>query len=141
MVLGAFQNQDYPIELLVEKIKNREDGRNPLSEVTFAYHNIGSPTGGFSELSISPHMNNVELSKFELSLFGIEMNGQIALRINYRKKLFRKETIERMGRYFKEIMTDLVGNKHKKLKDVRIDHESPVRKLSIFETQKSDFVF
>jgi non-ribosomal peptide synthetase component F len=141
MVLGAFQNQDYPLELLLNKIKKREAGRNPLAEVTFAYHNIGLPTHGIDELSISPYLKNTETSKFELSLFGSEMNGQISLQIDFRKNLFRRETIERMGLYFKEIMKDLLDNQHKKLKDVKIDYDFAVKKLNIFERQKSDFVF
>ncbi|MFC2146044.1 condensation domain-containing protein, partial [Acidobacteriota bacterium] len=81
--LEAFENQDYPFEELVEKVKvEREVSRNPLFDVAFALQNIFEAFGDQSEINmegikIKPYPHENKISKFDLTLFANEKGEKL----------------------------------------------------------------
>ena len=57
-----------------------------------------------------------------------------------RKKRFKKETIERFSRYFKKIVTTIIKNPDKKLKDIEMLSEEEKSKIrSNIRNSQKDF--
>ncbi|MCP4146548.1 MAG: hypothetical protein GY757_02255, partial [bacterium] len=71
--LQAFENQDYPFEDLVEKVKvNRDIARNPIFDVMFTLLNMEQAQLEIPGLVIKPHPFEKDTSKFDISLTGSE---------------------------------------------------------------------
>ncbi|MGE5340608.1 MAG: amino acid adenylation domain-containing protein [Candidatus Omnitrophota bacterium] len=131
--LKAFENQDYPYETLVEQVVlNRDTGRNPLFDTMFVLQNTGFPSLELPDLRLYPHEYENRTSKFDLTLTGVEENDQLVFTFEYSTQLFREETIERFIAYFKNVITDAIENKNRRISDFEIITEEEKRRI-IFE--------
>ncbi len=122
--LDAFENQEYPFEELVEKSNvNRDMGRNPLFDVMFSLLNIhDSRDENFAsqEQAEKQADNNYKnrSSKFDLSLYAMEVGPQLHFYFEYSTTLFKPQTIQRMITYFKEILSHIITSPATKLLDI-----------------------
>jgi amino acid adenylation domain-containing protein len=123
--LAAFENQDYPFELLVEKLPViRQAARNPLFDVMFT--RVEAQTGGEESEDRgtnmeenSPEHTDYEIrelggqdnyaAKFDLTVAVGEIGNRIRTNFSYNRELFRGETVKRFARYYGKIL-DIVGN-------------------------------
>ncbi|MCP4147550.1 MAG: non-ribosomal peptide synthetase, partial [bacterium] len=116
--LGAFENQDYPFEELVEIADvQRDAGRNPIFDVMLSMGNFNT-TNIESEipgLTLTPFYYETKNSKFDMTWNCRENNRQLDVTVTYSAKLFKSETIKRMTRYFKTIIAGLEANPGQKL--------------------------
>jgi amino acid adenylation domain-containing protein len=130
--LKAFENQDYQLETLVDKLAvDRVSNRNPLFDVMFALQDFNAELldipvveGGdpyIKTLSIK----HTKTSKFDLLLIAREDTKHLYITLEYNTKLFLTETVERFIKYFKEIAASVCENIHRdiKLKDIKISHD------------------
>jgi amino acid adenylation domain-containing protein len=105
--LAVYENQDYPFEMLVDKVSTgRDASRNPLVDVTFAWEDVfqGSILSleGCSEVTIMRPVS--EVAQFDLTLSGNEVDGRFGFCWEYCSKLFAKDTIERMCQNFQALI-------------------------------------
>jgi amino acid adenylation domain-containing protein len=131
--LGAFENQEYPFEMLVEKVDIvRDTGRNPLFDVMLMLQNIdvqvdGKPgTAALSfaptpaaNLEVKPYGYHKRISKFDLTLFVEEINGQLLCYFEYATRLFKSTTIDWFIIFFKEIAALAVSNPDQRLREIQ----------------------
>jgi amino acid adenylation domain-containing protein len=104
-VARAFENQSYAFEDLVEKLHLQRDmSRNPLFDTVFVFQNMELGSFDLPGLSISPYTYRNRTAKFDLTLDASETDKGLAYSIEYSTRLFRRETIERMGRHFRNIL-------------------------------------
>jgi amino acid adenylation domain-containing protein len=137
--LEAFENQDYPFEDLVEKIKVMRDmSRNPLFEVMFLIQNIDeAPASGeigetkFGELNILPLAYERSISKFDLSLSTLEAEDRLYFAFQYCTKLFEERTIYRFINYFKRIITAAIETPGKPISEIEILSEKERKEILI----------
>jgi amino acid adenylation domain-containing protein len=121
--LQAFENQEYPFEELVEKVEARRDiSRNPLFDVMFALHNQveqqeDEPDAGIYR-KLKPYEYENPTSKFDLSFHGIESAGKITFSVEYCTRLFKAETIRVSIDYFKNIVSSVLENPHRQIRDI-----------------------
>ncbi|MCP4157021.1 MAG: amino acid adenylation domain-containing protein, partial [bacterium] len=121
--LAAFENQDYQFETLVEKLEvPRNTGRNPVFDAFFSMQNSdnreikrkskgenkgkdkeGSTAGG--ELVFLED----RISKFDITL-NIEEGKRLKVSFEYCTKLFKRETVQRFGNYFKRIVSAVLSD-------------------------------
>jgi amino acid adenylation domain-containing protein/non-ribosomal peptide synthase protein (TIGR01720 family) len=110
-VFSAFENQDIPFELLVEKLKvERQLNRNPLFDTMFSLQDISRNTResghvkpvGNLKMSFYPFENKA--AKFDLELFAFEKGQQVTFELLYRTSLFGKETVARLIKHFVNIL-------------------------------------
>jgi amino acid adenylation domain-containing protein len=120
--LKIFENRDYPLELLVEKLKIKRDAsRNPLFDVVFMLQNIEQPHIEIPGVKLSPYEGKIRrTAKFDMTLQLIEVSESILGEIEYSTALFRLDTIKRLINYFKKTMADIVENPGKKLSQIEI---------------------
>ncbi|MCK4260422.1 MAG: amino acid adenylation domain-containing protein [Halanaerobiales bacterium] len=127
------ENQDYQFEDLVDKVvKDRDVSRNPLFDVMFVLQNMDIPELEITGLKLKPYEYDNKISKFDLGLYGIEVEDQILFTLEYCTKLFKGETIERFKGYFRKVIIDIIKNTDIKLSDLELITEEEKRKI-LFE--------
>jgi hypothetical protein len=149
--LDSFDNQDYQFEDLVDKLLvSRDTGRNPIFDVMYSHRSEkveaavpGSvPAAEVEDGSESADFAFAETqSKFDLILTSIEKIDRLIFLIAYSSGLFKRGTIERFIKYFKEILSTVTDNKDIKLKDIKISHELGEVKSDVYRGTESDFDF
>ncbi|MFC2145725.1 amino acid adenylation domain-containing protein [Acidobacteriota bacterium] len=129
----ALENQDYPFEDLVEKVvEKRDTSRNPLFDTMFMYQNIYlQPQDESNEppVSTTPALSSglkakswgfdTGISKFDLTLFGEEVNNQLNFHFEYSTKLFKESTIRCFIRSFLEIVSFVIEDPGKKISGLK----------------------
>ncbi len=126
--MPAFENQEYPFELLVEKIVlHRDWSRRPLVEAVLVLQNMEFGTMSPQDEETPPEEANKEnirhSAKFELSLYGIETHNTLRFNFEYCTALFKKETINRFVHYFKDIIVAVTATPDIKIKDIPISYK------------------
>lgn len=148
--LFAFENQDYPFEDLVEQVMGGQ-GRdfNALFNTIFQSLNIEMERKEENEEEISTPSTHSDLlqkkegfewtiSKYDLSFSAVKFGQRLHFLVEYRTRLFKKETIQRFVKYFKEIISTVTENKTVKLKSINLSHTLFNQELTI---PKTDFGF
>ncbi|MCR3758486.1 amino acid adenylation domain-containing protein [Clostridium felsineum] len=119
--LGAYENQDYPFEELVNKINVKRDmSRNPLFDVFFALQNMEGNSIKINEINVCPYQWKRKISKFDISIYGHEIGNKLKIEFEYCTKLYRKETIERFALGFKNILKEIIEKPDILIKDIDI---------------------
>ncbi|MFI5919233.1 amino acid adenylation domain-containing protein [Streptomyces anulatus] len=90
-VLGAFEYQDCPLELMIEDLRPaREPGRSPLFDVCFAYQNtdmgLERPRGRIVTFDDGS-------AKYDITLSARASGGRLLMEWEYSTALFREETL------------------------------------------------
>lgn len=107
--LAAFENPDYPIEALVERVlKRRDPARNPLIDAAFILQNMSVPVLTMGEARLERAAIPTTTSKLDLVFEAVERDGGLALAVEYCSALFSPETIDRFFAVFREIVTAVV---------------------------------
>jgi len=128
--LNALENQDYPLENLVEKIlKERDASRNPLFDVMFALHNVEIPPVALEEISLKPYPYRHTTSKFDLNWEGVETNDKIIFTLEYSTSLFKEPTIKRYIRYFLNTISNILENPDIKIRELDIMDQAEKKQI------------
>src|SRR6185437_5462026 len=117
--LGAYAHQDMPFEKLVEELRpDRRLGRNPLFQISFASQNSGTGPG-FNFVTVA--------SPFDLTLFVRGGSaGPVSATIEYRRDLFRPETIAQLARHYRNLLKGAVA-----------DPDCRLSKLALLDTDEA----
>ncbi|MEI6260570.1 MAG: amino acid adenylation domain-containing protein, partial [Deltaproteobacteria bacterium] len=119
--LQAFDNQDYPFELLIKNLNLQRDvSRNPLFDVFFVYEEADNRVVKIKDLTFTPYEYEKQACAFDLLLEVIEEAGQLYLNMEYCAGLFRKETVERFLRYYMSILEQITENPSALLSDINL---------------------
>ena len=94
--------------------------RNPLFDVMFVLQNVEIPRMTIPGLTLKALEIETGISKFDLTLTGIERDDDILFTLEYCVNLFTEETVHRFIDYFKRVMTEILKDTGKKLKEVQI---------------------
>ncbi|RAP29427.1 Bacitracin synthetase 3 (BA3) [Brevibacillus laterosporus] len=128
--LGAFQNQDYPFENLVEKLQIRRDlSRNPLFDTMFSLGNTDSTGFEIDGLLYIPYEMKGQIAKFDISLDAFEKHDEIQFQFSYCTKLFTKQTIERWVIHYSQILQSIVTQPDMKLSEISVLSESETNQI------------
>lgn len=121
LALQSYENQEYPFEMLVEKLdlENRE-GRNPIFDTVFVLQNNEVPYLQLHGLKVTRVELERKTSIFDLKLEAIEMDGELLFIFDYRTDLFRKETVERMVQDFIEIIEITLKDSSIRIKEIEL---------------------
>ena len=123
-VLEAFDHQDYPFALLVERLQPvRDPSRSPLVQTMFVLqkahllHEAGltpfalGESGArmtLGELTLDSLALDQRVAQFDLTLMMAEMEGGLAASFVYNTDLFDATTIAQMARHFQTLL-DAIG--------------------------------
>jgi non-ribosomal peptide synthetase component F len=149
MSLGAYENQDYPLEELVAKVAADWDRkRNPLFDIMFEIQSGGAADQGDSEIielltnkagvKFLPYAMETATTKFEQDWVGSETKDGISFGVKYNSTLFQAESIELMADQFMTLVQNVLKNPDCRIED--LDHHSDVEK-QLKEVQDLSFNF
>lgn len=121
-VREAFQYQDYPFDLLVEKLKPERHGSfQPLFNVMYAYQNFSSvnqlstlnPATGLEDVDFRPltEFYNPESSRarFDMTFYVHELREGMEIGFEYNVGLFKADSIKRYLSIYEQFLTRLVS--------------------------------
>ena len=107
LLLSVLANQDYPFELLVEKLREeREAFRNPVFDTVFAFQNMDRPE--FSLPGLSAAMENEDKrAKFDITMEASEEEGGLSFLLRYAGTLFLKESMEGFFALYRDLVREI----------------------------------
>ncbi len=127
--LSGFDNQAYPFEDLVDALGlQRDTSRNPLFDVMLNFQNFEKRALSIPGLAVTAYESEHRLSKFDLTLYGAESEGQVFLTFQYSTCLFKRETIERYVSYFNNTLDCVCAHPEILIKDVSLWDEDTRQK-------------
>jgi len=112
VALGAYENQDYQFESLVDKLNLRRDlSRSPLFDVMFVLQNVETRESMIADLELTKYDTDQTLAKFDLTFIAIENKGEILFNIEYCTNLFKRETIKRLSMHLQNLIETITKDK------------------------------
>jgi len=119
--LADYNNQEYPFNLLIEKLRLKRDAsRNPLFNTIFVLQNTEPALLNIQGLKIVPYAYRDKTAKFDISLEAVEGSGEIEFNVEYCTKLFKEATIRRFCIHFKHLLYEIVNHFEKRLCEIEI---------------------
>ncbi len=98
-IRGAWSHQEMPFERVVEHLKQREAGRNPVFDVFFAL-NVPIAASTLAGLRIEPIFVRPQAAKFELALFCEDSPDGLRALLEYQTDVWDRQTIQRLAALF-----------------------------------------
>jgi amino acid adenylation domain-containing protein len=137
-LLNAYDNQEYPFEMLVEKVGVKRDvSRNPLFDAMFVLQNMDLTKLEEGCFHATPFTFNNRTAKFDLTLEAIDRGDTLECSFEYCTDLFAEETIRRLAEHFINAVNDIAENPDNRLSDVNILSEAEHRQM-LFEFNDTD---
>ncbi|WDV47446.1 amino acid adenylation domain-containing protein [Clostridiaceae bacterium M8S5] len=119
--LDAFENQQYPFEELVEKLKIKRDlSRNPLFDTMFIMQNMQYPDMNTDDLKISIVDIDNDTTMFDITLEIKEDNNYLDCILEYSASLYKASTIDRLKERFVKVLTEITLDYNVKIADINI---------------------
>lgn len=140
-VLKVFDNQDYQFEQLVDELNIKRDlSRNPIFDTMFVLQNMNIGSIKAEGLELSSYEYKRKMAQFDIQTIAVESKNGIDIEINYCTDLFKRETIERFGRHFTNILNFITGNTQARLNEIEIlDNEEKSIILNRFNDTAEEF--
>jgi tyrocidine synthetase-3 len=139
--IQAFENQAYPFEELVDRVVSvRDMSRNPLFDVMLVLQNMDMAEIRLPDLTVASMDVDTGMSKFDLTLRGMERDGQLLLSLEYCVDLFMEATVKTFAGYFVEILHAMALEPGQLTG--RLEMMTPERKretLRLFDAKAVDF--
>ncbi|MEO0526004.1 MAG: amino acid adenylation domain-containing protein [Bacteroidota bacterium] len=107
----AFTNNGIPFEILVKELNaERSLGVNPFFQSMFLYHDVPKNPFFGDELQLLHSNFDSKVSKFDLTLYISQENGQLSSTVEYATDLFHKTTIDRFQEHLQLLLQGVVKN-------------------------------
>jgi amino acid adenylation domain-containing protein len=142
--IKAFENQNYPFEELVSKLGiPRHIHRNPLTDILFDVRkedlDLSAQDGveGDEPGTNGGYQQN-NTANFDIIFDAVETPRRILLRFNYRKNLFKRETMEKQTRHFLNIIEDVIANPDMKISQINMLDKAEMDQLKKMIIDKPD---
>ena len=119
--LNAYEHQDYPFVLLVEKLNLKKDpSRNPLFDVMFVLQNIASPEIRLDKVTITDYPINTGIAQFDLLMEINESRDNWPVKIEYNTALFEAESILLMKERFIALLNSVFAAPDKTIDELSV---------------------
>ncbi|HEV7905478.1 MAG TPA: amino acid adenylation domain-containing protein [Pyrinomonadaceae bacterium] len=130
VTLAAYAHQDVPFEKVLDELQPERDlSRTPLFQVMFVLQN--APTGALDVpgLSIIPLGAGSNRSNFDMTLWMLEVDGELVGDLQYNTDLFNAATVERMARSFEALVEELLDQPDERLSQLSLLTSGERRRL------------
>ncbi len=130
VTLGAYENQDLPFELLVEKLQpERNITYPPLFQVMFILQNTPNDISINSDLQITQLDVDMGTSTFDLTFNAVELFNGLQVSAEFNTDLFEEETIRQMLIHFENILREVSENPDMLISRIKILSENERKKI------------
>jgi amino acid adenylation domain-containing protein len=128
--LNAYAHQDVPFEKLVEELRPERDlSRTALFQAMFVLQNAPVAELELPGLKLSEMEIGSTAAKFELELMAMEVRGTITGMLIYRTDLFHESSMQRLLGYWQNLLTEIVSDPQKAVKDLSMLTEAERQQL------------
>ena len=132
VTLGAFSNQDFPFERLVEALQPaRNMSRNPLFQADFILQNAPRSVYNVSGLSFEPLPVETGTAQLDMTLDLVEEGDRIGGWLEYDTDLFSAGTITRMADHFKRLLESVVAHPDRRLSEYSLLSDAERRQILV----------
>ncbi|MGN8069356.1 amino acid adenylation domain-containing protein [Mucilaginibacter sp. 22184] len=119
--IEALKNQDYPFELLIDKLDIKRDmSRNPLFDVMFSFFHEEQAELRLGDARFEPISNIDESSKFDLLLQATKTDKGIDLILEYSTDLFSDHTASQLLDHYEHLLGEIMPNLNKTIGEINI---------------------
>ena len=140
--IKAFDNQGYPYEELIKRLDLIQDvSRSPLFDAELLVQNVELKRLEIGGVKFIPFTYEPQVAQHDISLQAIEVEGGIHFNLEYCKKLFKRETIERFRDFFKKIVTSVMENREIRIKDIKIFQQTKAAATPLVQAEDIQFGF
>ncbi len=132
-LLKSFENQDYPLDKLVADLAeasllSRNSARNPFFDTMFSLQNFeilanSIPEIEIPDLKLIPYQYETRSARFDLFFITNESEETIEVIVEYSTTIFKKSTIEKIVRHYREIVSRVLEKKDIILRDIMLSSE------------------
>lgn len=134
--LVALLHQNYPYELLVEKVVKEKDlSRNPLYSTMLIFHNevpARSLPQGIQGLSFTELEIDMGISTLDFKLDVMEMGDRLNFTLEYNTRLFKQATMEGFLGHLTKVLEEIIAQPENRLADIDILTEADRQRLAEF---------
>ena len=130
--LGAYAHQALPFEKLIEELQpERDASHSPLVQVVFALQN--APQADLTALDLKLNYVEVETStaKYDIVVNVYEIDQKLSIVFTYSTDLFDASTIQRLGRHFQTLLTEVVSDASTRISELKLLSDAEHRRLLI----------
>ncbi len=156
-VLDAFEHQDYPFSILVERLQAaRDPSRSPLFQVMFSMHKAHLGDEALSLFALGEagariNLGGLELTsvplkqrmaQFDLTLMMAEAGEELYATFEYNTDLFDAVTVEQMAQNFRTLLDAIVANPAETISRLpvgKIDRRAPNPPCEVAVRPKKSF--
>ena len=129
-VIGAYDHQQVPFELLVEELQpERNQSHSPLFQIMMVYQNQRKEAVHIPGVDVTWVPQKESFAKFDLAFHVVEKADSFELKWEYNEALFNPSTIERMALNFNRFVDALSENPDKAIKSLPLIHEKEVSSI------------
>src|SRR5205085_4961227 len=144
-VLDALRHQDYPLALLVERLRpSRDPSRSPLFDVTFAMQKAPSDGGdsldsfaldaagsgmALGTLAVESLALGQPVAQFDIAVMVAELGKEIGVSFQYNTDLFDGVTIARMMGHFDMLLKSIAADAKRNLSLLPMLTQAEVRQV------------
>ena len=140
-MLQCFEHQLCQFEDLVDELKIERDlSRNPLFDTMFVFQKLEDPIFEMPGFTIKRENGRLNSARFEMTLSAAESETRILLSLAFAADLFRRDTIERFARYFKNIVSHILADTRVAIADIEMMSEKEKHQL-LFEFNETALDF
>lgn len=125
VVFEAYDNSDYPYDMMVEKlISNNDRTRNPIFDTMLIFQNQIEPDSEENKegsWDVEPYFLEMDTSELDFKIDVIKgKNGELNCVLEYNTDLYMTSTMSRFADHFANLCEGLVNAPEKKMKEVSI---------------------
>jgi len=139
----AYDHQDLPFEMLVEKLQiERHLDRNPLTQIVFALQNAPSSPWDLPGVNIEEIPSGFDSVRVDLEVYLWDAPEGLGGFCSYNRDLFDAETIVRMMNHFKTLLAAIVENPRQSVASLPLlTPEEEYQLLEVWNETKADYSY
>jgi amino acid adenylation domain-containing protein/non-ribosomal peptide synthase protein (TIGR01720 family) len=128
--IEAQQHQDLPFERLVDELNiDRDPSRHPIFQVAIEVESFVQSYQKNKYLRPYSTATAYEIEKFDLSVYIADRGEEIVGQFSYATSLFKKETIERLIKYYLNLLDQLANNPSKAYSEFNLLDQEEYKQL------------
>lgn len=135
MALEAYSHQDFPFEMLIDRLQLERDlSRTSLCQVAISFQEASLPSDldlSVTGLTLSPFETETLSLRYDLALVIVDAPEGLTGILQYNTDLFEPATIARMARYFQTLLEGIVSNPEKPIAELPLIGEAERRWLLV----------
>ena len=141
MCLSAYDNQEYPSELINEKLNiQREDGKRRLFDTMFIFQNNGYPEFKLDGINAQYYIPKTNVSKFDISIELIpNIENSLDLYVEYCTELFDKEFTKGFAEHYVKILTEISNTPNVQISKINVLNENEIKILEEFNSTEEEY--